>query len=71
MKKTCRLLLVMVMVFSVFLPINANAEEITRKLYELDGYTVEYNIAESWANNQNITVTIENTGSESNDKRIF
>lgn len=64
MKKTCRLLLVMVMVFSIFLPINANAEEVTRMLYQLDGYTVEYHVVENWSNNQNINVTITNTGNE-------
>ncbi|MDR1689620.1 MAG: cellulose binding domain-containing protein [Clostridiales bacterium] len=36
----------------------------TKRTYTYDGFTVGYEIANSWGNNQNINVTITNTGME-------
>lgn len=52
------------MVLNVLVPINVNAEDMTRKFYKYDSYIIEYQIIESWANNQNINITVTNTGSE-------
>lgn len=64
MKKICNLLLVMIMVFNMFVPCTIFAEEITEKIYRYDGYTIKYEIANSWTNNQNINITISNIGDE-------
>ncbi|MCH5349263.1 MAG: cellulose binding domain-containing protein [Oscillospiraceae bacterium] len=40
-------------------------DEVTEKIYEYDDYTIEYNIISSGTNDQNINITISNTGKES------
>ena len=42
-------------------PVSAEGES---KVYTHDGYTVEYTVKNEWTGNQNIEVTITNTGSE-------
>ncbi|MDR0919583.1 MAG: amidase domain-containing protein [Oscillospiraceae bacterium] len=46
-------------------PFSASADE-TNSVYEYDGYTVDYEITNSWGDGQynNVTVSIENTGTE-------
>ncbi len=45
-----------------FIPFSAFAEESNNYTFEYDGYSINYSIINSWGNNQNINVTIENTG---------
>lgn len=45
-------------------------EDINKK-YIYDNYTVEYNIINSWENNQNIEITITNTSEEPIENQMF
>lgn len=42
----------------------AAAESENIKEYIHDGYTVTYKVVSEWTGNQNVSVTIENTGEE-------
>ena len=42
-------------------PVSAEGES---KVYTHDGYTVEYTVKNEWTGNQNIEVTITNTGDD-------
>ncbi len=57
------ILLTITMVLT-FIPFSVFAEELNNYTFEYDGYSVTYVISNSWANNQNINVTIINTGNE-------
>lgn len=52
------------MALNVLAPINVSAEYMTKKFYKYDSYIIEYQIIKSWKNNQNINITVTNTGSE-------
>lgn len=47
-----------------FIPFTAFANESTNRTFEYANFTVNYNIVNSWDNNQNIEIKITNTGSE-------
>ena len=47
-----------------YLPVTASAEEETSKTFTYDGYTVDYNVTNSWGDTDVISVTITNTGTE-------
>ena len=56
--------IVLAMVIS-FLPQKALAIEEKNKTYIYDNFTVDYNITDNWADTQNITIYVTNTGIES------
>lgn len=62
MNKILNVILATIILFNLF-PLIAFAEEIS-KTYIYDNYTIEYNIVNSWGNNQNIEITITNTSEE-------
>ena len=49
---------------SVIAPINALADEETTASFTGDGYTVTYEVKSGWGHNQNVEVTLTNTGDE-------
>ena len=59
MKKILSIILTTVMIFNLF-PLIVFAED-ANKAYIYDSYTIEYNIVNSWENNQNIEIIITNT----------
>lgn len=66
MKKIINILIAVILLLNL-MSITIFAEDISSKTYVQNGYTIDYDIANSWANNQNITVTIKNTGIEAID----
>lgn len=46
------------------IPLSAFAEETTSYTYAYDNYKVDYSITNSWGSNQDVSVTITNTGTE-------
>ena len=53
--------LLMLNLTATVIPVSAEAES---KVYTHDGYTVEYTVKNEWTGNQNIEVTITNTGDD-------
>lgn len=47
------------------IPFSAFANDVNNVVFDYDGYRVSYNVSDSWANNQNVSVTITNTGDKS------
>ncbi len=45
-------------------PCSVNAHEATQRVYTHEGYEIIYSVAGRWDNNQNINVTVSNTGEE-------
>ena len=48
----------------ILIPIKANAEEVSVKLYKYDTYTIKYEVANEWENSQNISIVVTNTSNE-------
>ncbi|MBD5145232.1 MAG: S8 family serine peptidase [Ruminococcus sp.] len=63
--KKCSWILVLIMLLDVLFPITVSAENLTEMIYRYENYTIKYDVVNCWENNQNITITILNTGSES------
>ncbi len=66
MKKIINVLMVFIVLLNL-MPVTVFAENENLKTYEQNGYTINYEIINSWGNSQNITVTIKNTGTEAID----
>lgn len=66
MKKIINVLIVVILLLNL-VPVTVFAEEASLKTYVQNGYTIDYNIVNSWGNSQNITVTITNTGTAAID----
>ena len=45
-------------------PCSVNAQEATQRVYTHEGYEIIYSVAGRWDNNQNINVTVSNTGEQ-------
>ena len=58
------IILIIAMICNFFIPFTAFANESTNRTFEYANFTVNYNIVNSWDNNQNIEIKITNTGSE-------
>ena len=56
------LIMLLVSAVNMALPVAADSGKI--KEYVHDGYVVEYNIVNEWTGNQNVRVTVTNTGDE-------
>ena len=54
----------MLAVNTVIVSIPVSAEENKGTTYTHDGYTIEYTVRNEWSGNQNIEITVTNTGSE-------
>lgn len=66
MKKIINVLMVFIVLLNL-MPVTVFAENNNLKIYEQNGYIINYEIVNSWGNSQNITVTIKNTGTEAID----
>ncbi len=66
MRKIINLLMVFIVLLNL-IPVTVFAENENVKTYGQNGYTINYEIVNSWGNSQNITVTIKNTGTETID----
>lgn len=65
MKRKCFILLLVIAMFCNFvMPFNTFATESVNYSFEYSHFTVNYNIINSWDDNQNIEVKITNTGDE-------
>ncbi|MDO4945617.1 MAG: cellulose binding domain-containing protein, partial [Ruminococcus sp.] len=64
-KRIISLLLSLVIMAAFVIPINVFAEEETTRTYTGNSYEITYDIKGSWVGNQNVEVTIRNTGTES------
>lgn len=58
-------LLTVVMTATLAVPLYAFAEEKATKIYTGNGYEIKYEIKGSWTGNQNVEITLSNTGSDS------
>lgn len=45
-------------------PCSVNAQEDTQRVYTHEGYEIIYSVSSRWSGNQNINVTVSNTGEE-------
>lgn len=53
-----------VMLLAVSVSGSVNAEEVTQRVYTHEGYEIIYSVTSRWSGNQNINVTVSNTGEE-------
>ena len=60
-------LLCLTMLLGTFMPVpvTASPNNSNQIVFEHDGYIISYDVTNSWGNNQNISVTIQNTGNVS------
>jgi len=52
------IILIIAMICNFFIPFTAFANESTNRTFEYANFTVNYNIVNSWDNNQNIEIKI-------------
>lgn len=64
-KRIISLLLSLAIMATFIFPMNVFADEETTRTYTGNGYEITYDIKGSWVGNQNVEVTIRNTGGES------
>lgn len=63
-KRIISILLSLVLATTFIFPMNVFADEGTTRTYTGNGYEITYDIKGSWVGNQNVEITIKNTGTE-------
>lgn len=63
-RKYFSVFLIIAMICSLLMPFTTSADELTERTFDYDGFSVNYNVVSGWADNQNIQITVSNTGNE-------